>query len=392
MATNRSSVIPQGNAALLVLLYYLAPLLTHRYLGASSFSTGLILVAVVHISLLTCFQANFSRSVFFFWFAATFGLLVHSSFALTHVSYTNVTITIASAILLPLIFISVRWIIKRVEVQDFYLVFFILLFSQAISTPFHIMGWFARRSSLLFNEPSHFALFILPLALIYFYTSRSKPGAIIAIALYLLSLISYYGSLTVIVFMLAMTALGLQHGKLATTSSIAASFATGFLFYSINYDYIQARMDFLSETNASVLTFRAAYSRMWDIWNDGYWWGVGLQNFGQHPVNSAAFDILFEIDGRVSLNDGAVTFAKLGSEFGIFSLLLPIMLLVYFVRTAFVQIPGSKLGIPFAIALLIELFFRGTGYFSPTFIFGFCLLLFGLFSCDVSQNKIRGGG
>ena len=98
--------------------------------------------------------------------------------------------------------------------------------------------------------------------------------------------------------------------------------------------------------------------------------GIGLQNFGNYPINSPAFDILERIDGRIGRNDGAVTFAKLGAEFGVIMILIPLIALLRILpiirRFSF----QTSVSAAFTLALLIELFVRGVGYFSPTFLIG----------------------
>lgn len=358
-----------------ILLMFVVPLLLHRHFGASSLSAGIILLSGSYLLTASIFFGAFSRSSLRGSFALLLLLLVSSLFAILNFPYTNPARTISTAIVYPLAVLTAADLIRRSSPQDFSLAFYVLLASQVISTPLAALGYFPSRSSLLFNEPSHFGLAILPLFIIQVLTQKSSRGTVISLAAYSFCLTQFLGIITLITLAIASIMYGLKQNKIFAPAAIIAIGVAIYALYSHNSTYFDARIDLSNDRNASVLAFLAGYERLWDIWKSGHYFGVGLQNFGNHPINSASFDILFEIDGRVNLHGGSVTFAKLGAEFGPIALIFPLLLATIVTSLIRNLSNVNPITLAFSLAALIELLLRGLGYFSPSFLFGTAIAL-----------------
>jgi hypothetical protein len=357
-------------------LFYFLPLPLHRYLGAGSFAAGLLLASLIIVS--SKFIQGEKTLPLRPWILAVYIVslvLVISAQSMAIGQYTEISRSSLTLLALFVCIVAAGVLVQSIKLSDFYSIMWFLLTAQTFSG---ILGWISvipLRTSLLFNEPSHFGLFIMPLVTLYAFT-QVKISRIFAMMVVLtFCVISFTSSIVLGSLALCILAMAIR-GRLSIRLWILIACTSVPLIYLVilNQGYLLSRLDFDSETNATTLTLVAAYQRLSNIWSDYTPYGIGIQNFGNYPVNSSAFDLLEAVDGRVGLHDSAVTFAKLGSELGIFMVALPILASVCVFRA--IRFGGDKAYIiaSFSIALLIELFIRGVGYFSPTFLIALPLI------------------
>lgn len=229
----------------------------------------------------------------------------------------------------------------------------------------------------VFAEPSHFGLVLAPILAFICATNYRHYPKIIAFfflwSIYIESLVA----IIVIIFALAIVV----SFKNILSISTAIVFAFGFIVAFGDVEYFTSRMVISSYTdNLSVLVWlngwMTAFEMVWQT--DG--WGSGFQQFGYLNTDLEISERVIQLAGIIlSRFDGGTVGAKILGEFGLFGLLAIIAFVILATR-AFFQLRSAYLNNENAANVLfssilytftIEVFFRGTGYFSPT---GFLLL------------------
>lgn len=357
-------------------LFYFLPLIFHRYLGASSFAAGTVLASLLVISA-SLASSNFriSKRPILVASAVLIISIIISAWPIAFSPYTNIYRTAASAVAIFFGFWASGIILQSARQEAYHKAMWIVLLSQLASVAVNAIRPFPGRSSLLFNEPSHFGIFIMPLVIFYALTQRNTRRVIFMMILFAACLPLYHSGIVLVAFLAAGLAIfKKQSFNWRIWAAAGLAVIPAIYFVSEYWNYFAARLQFSSDSNATILTLVAAYQRLESIWRDYSIWGIGLQNFGYYPIDSPAFDILMRIDGRVSIHDGAVTFSKLGTEYGLWSLFVPFFALMLLLRSIFKRDARSALLVAYCFALLIELFLRGVGYFSPTFLLGVAMV------------------
>ena len=244
------------------------------------------------------------------------------------------------------------------------------------------------RNMILFTEPSHYAICLVPFLFYAAYTSGKERYTIlyilsgVGIGLILKSLTLLVGCLMIIVL-----CFGRRFFKL--TFMIAAA-AVAALF--LDLDYFSQRLDMSSDNeNLSTLVFLSGWERAYLSFIGSYGFGLGFNQLGIVGPQGELQPLIQSLtDGvsRLNVRDGGSTASKLIAETGWLGLSL---LIFYFFSSIKIlkqlitrRIQGSR-DIFFCGMFLIfsiELFVRGMGYFS---ILSF-LFLSSIYS--IHRNKI----
>lgn len=245
-----------------------------------------------------------------------------------------------------------------------------------------------------FSEPSHFAIFCMPLiaAGMAFLSSIKRilflavlwlcalmiPSSIMAGQLLLLSLIFLFSSkMNRVFFVPALTILILLYiFTVLPNESIS----------NILPDYFSSRIQFRETQNLSSLVYLQSWERTMISLQTTYGFGVGFQNLEILEAGRFGEQIFDIINRHKNLNDGGTFFAKIVGELGFVGLIFSMTYLWLFF-SAIYQLPGQirylklnrgshlhphtlqgvrlRLIANFFITVFIfEMFGRGVGYFS----------------------------
>ena len=144
--------------------------------------------------------------------------------------------------------------------------------------------------------------------------------------------------------------------------------------------YYSSRLILTSDSsNLTALVYIQGWQEMLSALNSTHWVGVGFQMNGTQPTSAMA-ERTFSIAGIYkNRSDGAFLAGKIISEFGVVGIFL-VALLSKQICKSFLFLKGQlnnrylrdkKLVFSHAVvfSFIIELFFRGNGYFSPSLMF-----------------------
>jgi hypothetical protein len=226
-----------------------------------------------------------------------------------------------------------------------------------------------------FTEPSHFALASLP----FFIDAAVRSPRILR-----------WGWLAVvagIVIVMQSLALGVGLVIIAACSLGVAELVlflivglVGLQFVDLTY-YV-SRLDIsYSSTNLSALVYLQGLELIQEALHTTRGWGIALQQLGFAPTNVLATEVIRRVGGgEQNLADGSFLAVKIGAEFGVFGLavltvyLFKLLSAIIDLRLVAGRVAISPVGVTFALcvftAFFVELFVRGIGYFSGTFMMG----------------------
>lgn len=263
-----------------------------------------------------------------------------------------------------------------------------------------VSGTIRNRGTGLFLEPSHLALYLMPLWLIAVEQKRYRPWLYAALAVVVVTCFSATLPAFLISAFVLRTYLAtartehvlfkigkqmLTGGLLALLAYLASSLISvdGFPLH----DYVQSRLyglfnpDDATAYNLSSLVVLQGIelARLSFMQSGGL--GVGLGNFGTSAqvLDSSDYRVLInaitEEGIDISLRDGGLLASKLVGELGVLSLAIPVLLASHFRRLK-VELSGKLLTYhsAFAVALICVLFTRALPYFSAPV----CLAIFSL--------------
>jgi len=229
------------------------------------------------------------------------------------------------------------------------------------------------KSFFLFPEPSHFALIYIPI--LFFNIFRFSifkfsffSFIVFMVAIHIKSLVLLFG-LSIIVF------LYLFRNKHYT--SLILFFCLSIITISTN-QYFYDRLNVVDTENLSLLVFLCGWERAYLSLLNTNGLGVGLNQLGF--TNNAGFfrDVLIKLNApTLNIYDGGSTAPKIISELG----LVGLFIIVFYLKISaqalkkilYVQFLSPRLLLysSFVFSSLLDLFIRGTGYFSVNMILFF---------------------
>ncbi|MGV8933473.1 MAG: hypothetical protein ACOH1I_02570 [Gallionellaceae bacterium] len=271
-----------------------------------------------------------------------------------------------------------------------------------------VLGWDAMsllqgaptiRPSGLYFEPSHYALYVMPLWLIAFQHRQYRPWLYAALAL----AAGLCFSTTLAIFLMCALALRVYLNTARADYSfnrfgrqlIAGAVLAILVYYVSNLMFIDGvsvqayvgsrlnglvNLDDAAFYNVSSLVVLQGIELAQLSFSQSLGFGVGLGNFGTSPhiLNLSAYrDLVNSIimGSDLSLRDGGLLASKLVGELGILALAIPLLLAHYFRRLK-AQTSSQLLYYhgAFAVALVCLMFARALPYFSAPA----CLAVFSL--------------
>ncbi len=253
---------------------------------------------------------------------------------------------------------------------------------------FHILG--LPSSIPPFSEPSHFTLALTPFA-IYGLASRNRRIILLSLTFIPFMILEVYSSVFLIliviitlirvpIWLVPIAILGLIYLTdviLLLTQSILAGYGL---------EYYLDRLTFGYSENLSVLVYQQGIDLVKSAFTAEYLLGFGFQQLGTSDLGFDSTSRIQEILGGSIINtrDGSFLVAKLFGEFGILAVTM-VAPLGFMIVVAFRNIQKHYTGrnrlapqILFAYCciygFIIELIFRGIGYFSLGGTLLFCAL------------------
>ncbi len=222
------------------------------------------------------------------------------------------------------------------------------------------------KSTFPFNETSHFALAFGPVFLYRCASARARHRDFWVLLGFALALMLRSGTLLAVAF------IGALVGRRFLICLLVAIVAVAVV--SADLRYFTSRADISSKNkNLSALVYLEGWEMLGDslVQSDG--WGVGFQQLGVHGSDAPATRMIERITGGGDLNitDGSFVMSKFGSEFGVAGLLLVMLYCVLALKSLLLLRagrgpPGLTLLRSIIVAYGVDMFVRGTGYFSQS--------------------------
>lgn len=279
-------------------------------------------------------------------------------------------------------------------------VFYLLLLSSfAAILHFSPFSSDLRKPVFFFSEPSHFALDFLPFLLYMTVTSSPRVRLLFLLLGYAIALL--LENMTLIVGVTLVVGLVMPLKRLLFFVTITVLLM---IFNPINLDYYSSRVDISSENqNLSTLVFLSGWERAGLNFFETFGFGVGFQQFGIVGSRGEIMKTLGDLGVHdMNLLDGGAIAPKIIGEFGLFGVSMLLIYFGYFVKSAkwlrevsMVKVAPQVYLKVFLISCFImysiDLFVRGTGYFSSSgFLFIASLLWVILFNSTKELNLRTG--
>ena len=223
-----------------------------------------------------------------------------------------------------------------------------------------------------FTEPSHYALSFTPFIIYQSVRLQSLARLCWLATALLLALLLQSLSLVVGVGLAAACCLPIS---IFALTLISASAMIGY----IDVSYFTDRLDFsINTTNVSTLVYIQGFELIGAALEKTGGWGIGFQQLGIVPLNVPTSDLIYSLmRNDANLHDGGFTAAKLISEFGYIGIILFISYVWILVKSVLClrKMSSKRQGTAheiFALSVIaglsIEMFVRGSGYFSGTML------------------------
>jgi hypothetical protein len=225
-----------------------------------------------------------------------------------------------------------------------------------------------------FTEPSFLGFSIA--ATLIFVTMRSSKIMRVLIILTFVGIGLGLSNLTIIAVsaLAAIVSLPLSWLALGVTTLSVSALSFDLSYYTDRLDF-----DWANSSNLSSLVYVQGWQMLAESLQRTHGWGVGFQQLGVVYTNVPASIRINALLGRdANLQDGGFILSKLGSEFGLFGLAL-VVIYLYVMAQSVVRLRLAAWGRSevtdaelFAracvIGYLVEVFIRGTNYFTGTLV------------------------
>ncbi|WP_342071502.1 hypothetical protein [Yoonia algicola] len=254
-----------------------------------------------------------------------------------------------------------------------------------------------------FSEPSHFTLALAPFA-IYAFATKNRLITLLGLAFIPFMIIEVQSLVFVVLLVIVISIMiPLRLLPVIIMGSIVI-YSESFIYIEnilMRYDleYYLNRLSFAYSDNLSVLVYQQGIDLIKYPFLGDHLLGFGFQQLGTSNLGLETTNRIRDILGGSDLNtrDGSFVIAKLFSEFGIFAVLiivfLGIAIIVSFSRiqkhysSNYQLSPQILFGYCCIYAYVIELMFRGIGYFS----IGGVLFLYSIFLIGKEERAQQSG-
>lgn len=372
-----SSVKVFNLSALKLLLIIMTPSFIFAYFQFSSLFFGLILVFIFIFFTSKKISVKFSKDFIF-----TFLVLICYSFIAVGMGGDFLKVFSSAFLLFLMVFFLVSsfrrsdYEVNNTLISSISLIYFLFLALGflALLIKFPYGGYSFRHGSVFpFAEYSHFAIAFCFFALLYQFACKNNKGIIHCLPTFILG-VTFPNLTTIIVGVL-------QLFMIRTKYKLLIFILSAFIIFPIVYffmqDYVLSRLVFSEENrNLSNLVYLQGAETALNSLLSTYGLGLGFQNIGAQEPGYFT-ELIRTVTNGEDLNrlDGGFLAAKIISEFGLLGVLFCIVVVVNFFRVCrivwFYDYPNRFLFLLYAASsgqIMVELFVRGYGYFSPGFI------------------------
>lgn len=370
-------------------LIYIAIIATPNilfYFGLStSFALGTIFICCISISCIFLLKKSSPTSI------------------LWKINRSTSIVIITSTILIHFIFAS---LIQKTDIERFSLsIIFLILFIMAASDIAYILEILSikaiKKSALVvfagmgiamlvsitgfspsgknatakaifpFVEPSHFAIFFLPLLISISVISSKSIKLIIIIVSLIISIYIQSFAMLIGVFITTVICINIKF-------TITLLFAISAIALNLDISYFSERIDIsINSNNLSALVLLQGWQLIWKSLIETTGLGLGFQQMGLNEIESPASMRIYELLGKPqNIKDGGFLLSKIISEFGIIGI-IGVLIYLKFLYEIFLrlrQIAQSKnnelftivVSYSYIVSFSVELFIRGSGYFTPS--------------------------
>jgi len=255
-----------------------------------------------------------------------------------------------------------------------------------------------NRESGAYFEPSHLAIYILPVFGIGLYLYNNKLTYLLAISCFL-----FAPSTTIFLGCFFITSLyffkKLIHLNKIITKAVVIVFLGTLIFYKL-FDFvnIQDRLegiilgaldfkDIDKQLNLSSLVWLNGWSKAWVSILESRGLGLGFNNMGCGKSSESGYysDTIMQATGGINLNseDGSILISKIITEFGLFGILLVLTLISKSIFTIMIFLKNAEfdrsnsIRVVGAANLLVLLFIRAPGgYFLIPVLMAIAMLFY----------------
>ena len=405
-------------AAMLIFIGMTFPSLGIYLLQAPSMALGLLFALLIYIFLciisddyLLIFKFTLKISAILLPFIIIHGLVnyfLHTNFDIEKYlkSIFYLTILISGSVSFALMADKFPKNLTLVFKALFYL---FSLFS-VLSIFVFILPNYDPKSVIFYREPSHFALDFLPLLLTATIMADFKKKLLYLSIAFSLGLLLPNLTLIIGVIFIALLILDVKRASFCfliflvlfiasqnnpiVPRAIFSQHKTLQEEKSINtYEYILKRLPIESsdkEKNLSLLALQSGYERAYLSFLDTYGLGVGFQQFEHsEKMGPSMIEIINILGIPLCLHDGCLVGAKFVGEFGVVGVVLILLYMIFAIKYAInLRKFSLKRDVNFSsmyifysscfVLFSIDIFLRGTGYFSSSSFF-FAVSLVALF-------------
>jgi hypothetical protein len=237
----------------------------------------------------------------------------------------------------------------------------------------------------VFSEPSHLALVLAPI-LAYSCAINNKNCRKFLLFFFVWGILIENLTTLVVVAFCFLIRLKINFSKRFVVSSLVFIIIVGIIIQTTDLEYFFSRLKISSDSdNLSVLVLLQGWETAFFMLNETEGMGSGFQQFGFLSVPGDISNKIarFGLDG-LNQFDGGSTAAKLVGEFGYIGLLVVFVFIVSsfnaLMRLRKAERTGESGGRVLLIAglytFIVELLFRGVGYFSPSSFLALCGISF----------------
>jgi hypothetical protein len=388
----------------LLLCIIIIPSAYFLYIENISYSSGttITIALIIIIYFIKNKKITIDNSVFTFFIFLTI-IFLNSIYSMLFFDWFDFRRFILSFILISALILASNLFVKFSERTDdnkihkyINIVFYISIIDCIIFF-FKKKFFFPRSSELfLFPEMSHFALIFLPLLCFKILTYKKEFNKYILI-IFSLSLAIFVENLTLLIGTILVMAV---YSLKKTLFSILTPLLLIIFFAGIeNFNYFTDRMTFTNPNNISTLVFLSGWERAYLNLFDYNFLGIGLNQLGlEGQMGTYHEKIKFLGLPELNLKDGGSVAPKLISELGVLGIILICIYLFFFFKIIY-NIKKTNLKFNYLstfylsiyIMFFVNLFLRGTGYFSPIiFLFFssiFYLMRFNFFNDSHSVKR-----
>ncbi len=375
----------------LVLIFF--PGLTYAGIGLSM-SLGIIICSLIGILIeFKAFVKGILKPVHFLFFSILFLIFLFWGFYIYVV--TGETKPLVSSLII-ILFLN-AFIASRILAQaDNHIIEKFLKSLKYLTFLLIFLGWiklilgsnfgpYAEHPKALFpySEDSHFALTLAMFSMGFIAGCRNNNTEVFFILINILILALLLPSLsTLLVFALGLTTHFIKKSRKIRYSYFLSIFLLSTTITGIltNLDYFDERLDLTDLNNLTLLVWLQGWFIISSTFQYSNWLGVGFQMlaYDKESLPEISYYIFdFFSTGFFNVEDGGFLAAKIIGELGLFGILIVLIYLRFCLKAyKFLTVKKSKLSVyqdkvtllricsGFIIAFILEMFFRGLGYFS----------------------------